>query len=412
MIHLLSRTPNQPMASQTHVTSTTYTVPLDHLTGTTNNVVIVSNQLLVGSHSIPPLHITSSTMVPQAMPVSAGNAVITHTPIGTLLLIRSNLSLPPRYNSLNTSIANPSQNPSRGPNLFVPPGYNVAIHFVPTPAQVLSGGPYIPPPPSPGGSNHLGPSISNQFGGTSRIVTSGFQILVGGKPQVGGKPKVGGHNPVYGQNIPALKSQPWKVPFQGNQQPSRGKHLQVNFFVPPSLGQPYPGSMNPSWGQNFQYNVPFQGSLPNQPTLVGYLTQNPPPPNFTGLANYLHTSYGPTSIPTRLPPQKYHFPQVNRQLTFLATLDLPDLSRILNDPILHSPYWPVIPAKLPSDIPKFDGRSGEDPNNHVMTFHLWCSSNSLMDDSIRLRLFQRTLMGSHPSGILIYHEGSLMNSIP
>jgi hypothetical protein len=46
------------------------------------------------------------------------------------------------------------------------------------------------------------------------------------------------------------------------------------------------------------------------------------------------------------------------------------------------------------DIPKFDGKVGEDPNNHVMTFHLWCSSNSLMDDSIRLRLFQRTLTGS------------------
>ena len=28
-----------------------------------------------------------------------------------------------------------------------------------------------------------------------------------------------------------------------------------------------------------------------------------------------------------------------------------------------------------------------------MTFHLWCSSNLLMDDSVRLRLFQRTLMG-------------------
>ena len=53
--------------------------------------------------------------------------------------------------------------------------------------------------------------------------------------------------------------------------------------------------------------------------------------------------------------------------------------------------WPVIPEKLPSDIPKFSGNPGEDPNNHVMTFHLWCSSNSLMDDSIRLRLFQRTL---------------------
>jgi hypothetical protein len=75
-------------------------------------------------------------------------------------------------------------------------------------------------------------------------------------------------------------------------------------------------------------------------------------------------------------------------------LDLLDLSRIINDPIRHSPQWPVIPAKLPLDILKFDGKAGEDPNNHVMTFHLWCSSNLLMDDSIRLRLFQRTLTGS------------------
>jgi hypothetical protein len=85
---------------------------------------------------------------------------------------------------------------------------------------------------------------------------------------------------------------------------------------------------------------------------------------------------------------------VNRQLPFLATLDLSDLSRILNDPIRHSPQWPIILAKLPLDIPKFDDKVGEDPNNHVMTFHLWCSSNSLMDDSICLRLFQRTLTGS------------------
>ena len=28
-----------------------------------------------------------------------------------------------------------------------------------------------------------------------------------------------------------------------------------------------------------------------------------------------------------------------------------------------------------------------------MTFHLWCSSNSIVDDSIRMRLFQRTLTG-------------------
>ena len=50
-------------------------------------------------------------------------------------------------------------------------------------------------------------------------------------------------------------------------------------------------------------------------------------------------------------------------------------------------------GKLPSDIEKFNGKISKDPKNHVMNFHLWCSSNSLMDDSIRLWLFQRTLTG-------------------
>ena len=52
-----------------------------------------------------------------------------------------------------------------------------------------------------------------------------------------------------------------------------------------------------------------------------------------------------------------------------------------------------MPTKLPSDILKFEAKAGEDPTDHITTFHLWCSSNSLMDDSIRLRLFQRTLTG-------------------
>ena len=116
--------------------------------------------------------------------------------------------------------------------------------------------------------------------------------------------------------------------------------------------------------------------------------KNLPQPNFSGLTNYLQTAYGPIGIPTGLPPQNYQFPQVNRHFPFLYTLDLPDLSRILNDPILHSPYWTVIPAKLPFDIPKFDSRSGEDPKNHVIKFHLSCSYNSLMDESIRLHIFQ------------------------
>jgi hypothetical protein len=105
------------------------------------------------------------------------------------------------------------------------------------------------------------------------------------------------------------------------------------------------------------------------------LNKNHPQLNFTGPSNYLQNAYGPTGIPTGLPPQNYQFPQVKRQFMFLATLDLPDLSRILNDPIFHSPYWSVLPAKLPSDIPNFDGLSGEDPNNHIMKFHFGVHPN-------------------------------------
>ena len=59
----------------------------------------------------------------------------------------------------------------------------------------------------------------------------------------------------------------------------------------------------------------------------------------------------------------------------------------------HDPAWPAGPTKLPSDIPKFEGKPGENPSEHITTFHLWCSLNSLHQDSVRLQLFQRTLMG-------------------
>jgi hypothetical protein len=54
---------------------------------------------------------------------------------------------------------------------------------------------------------------------------------------------------------------------------------------------------------------------------------------------------------------------------------------------------PPVPTKLPSDIKKFEFKNGEDPGDHVTNFHLWCSSNSLNDDSVRLILFQHTLTG-------------------
>jgi hypothetical protein len=111
----------------------------------------------------------------------------------------------------------------------------------------------------------------------------------------------------------------------------------------------------------------------------------------------LHRSGGPTSSQGgRTNPPSPHQgsgsqhtmaeanPPPQLQMPYLASLNIPDLSKLTNDPILHDPTWPVMPTKLPSDIPKFEGKAWDDPANHVMTFHLWCSSNNIMDDSIRL----------------------------
>ena len=123
------------------------------------------------------------------------------------------------------------------------------------------------------------------------------------------------------------------------------------------MNQPRGGSFN--FGQGFgPYRNPGWNVVPNTQSFIGL--------------------WGQVSQP--------HIP-------FLATLNLPDLSKLMNDPLSHDPTWPPIPTKLPSDIPKFEGKNGEDPGDHVTTFHLWCSSNSLNHDSIRLRLFQCTIIG-------------------
>jgi hypothetical protein len=100
----LGMSPNQPMASHTPMTSTAYTVPLDHFTGMTNNVVIVSDQfwlVLTQFFLFISLTLPWSHKLPMFLPESA---VITQPPIGTPLPLRSNTSLPPGYNTLNTSV--------------------------------------------------------------------------------------------------------------------------------------------------------------------------------------------------------------------------------------------------------------------------------------------------------------------
>lgn len=84
----------------------------------------------------------------------------------------------------------------------------------------------------------------------------------------------------------------------------------------------------------------------------------------------------------------YHPFDFNQQLPSIATPKFLDLTRLTNDPIAHPPWWSIIHTKLPSNIPKFNGNPREDASTHVMMYHLWCSSNSLNDDSIRLCLFK------------------------
>jgi hypothetical protein len=81
----------------------------------------------------------------------------------------------------------------------------------------------------------------------------------------------------------------------------------------------------------------------------------------------------------------------NMPFPFLATLNLLELLCLKNEPILHNLLWSAIPVKLPSYMSKFNGKPREDPPTHIMAYQLLCSSNSLMEDSVRLCLFHTFL---------------------
>ena len=133
--------------------------------------------------------------------------------------------------------------------------------------------------------------------------------------------------------------------------------------------QSYPGYTyyQPQQTQFGLVNLSFLGgyNIPNANPILGY-PEYPPPG-------------------ARLVTQGFR--DLNRQLSFISTLDLPNLSCLMIDSINYLAYWPPMPNELPNDIPKFEGKLREDPSNHVITYHLWCASNSIINDSILLRLF-------------------------
>lgn len=148
------------------------------------------------------------------------------------------------------------------------------------------------------------------------------------------------------------------------------------------------------------FNTSFGGNIPGYGNFSVRFGQTL---NFFGPQGFPYGSVYSMSNPWQLGASKnigYSFQNVRNpshsewnsqdpmHLPFLTTLHFPDLSKLMNDPIRYNLEWPRVPTKLPSDIPKFKENSGEDPIDHITTFHLWCSSNSLIDNSIKLTLFQ------------------------
>jgi hypothetical protein len=131
------------------------------------------------------------------------------------------------------------------------------------------------------------------------------------------------------------------------------------------MGNPYPTAGYTSFPQ------PYSGSYPY-------------PPN-----HYMGGPYGPFSLNTTSPLNQNPF--VSTPLPFLVTLELLDLSKLANDPIIYHPSWPPVLVKIPTKIPKFEGKTRDNPASHITTYHLWCVSISMLDDSIKLHLFLHTL---------------------
>jgi hypothetical protein len=235
----------------------------------------------------------------------------------------------------------------------------------------------------------------NGAGGNNTLAQSAFPS--GGTPIFGQSNPAQGTIPMLGANIPG----PWNsgqgsnlatgMSFWGNAFHNQWNPGQATMPLPTGSAWNNP-SQSPQQTMNAQNPMSFMG---NQPMMSPQM-QNP----FAGQGQGFYPNPGQQPNfswqpgASQTPGPFYPGYQQQPKLPFLATLHLPDLTRLLNDPICHDPRWPPMPTKLPSDIPKFETKPNEDPGDHVTTFHLWCSSNSLKDDSVQLRLFQRTLIGS------------------
>jgi hypothetical protein len=238
-------------------------------------------------------------------------------------------------------------------------------------------------PPSHSMSVGSTPFSWNKTFGNNTFSSDAF--LTGGNPLFGQSTPVQGTIPAQGKNLAG----PWNLA-EGSI-PSSEMLIWGNYFhnqwnpgqttMPIPTGQAWGNpSQSPSNTRHAQQSMSYFG---NQPMMSPHM-KNPyagqGPGFYQNLGQQPNFSWQPGASQTLGP----FFPGYQQQpkLPFLATLHLPDLTRLLTDPIFHDPCWPPMPMKFPLDIPKFEANPNEDPGDHVTTFHLWCSSNSLKYDFV------------------------------
>jgi hypothetical protein len=233
---------------------------------------------------------------------------------------------------------------------------------IPPSTPFIRSGPFQSSGPNPAWG--WGTSMGSGSQSTSMSSTSTpSHFTVGSRVTLSPHPVSAGGNPFPGQFVP------WKGPLSSSrgvvgEYPSprpveslsrdvtRGKPLSrsvyphARIFSFPwgsaggNLGFPLGNQMGggfPPFNQGPQGFIPSSGSIENSFWKPG-------------------ASYNP-----RPSFQAAHQSMTQPRLPFLETLHFPDLSKLMNDPIHHDPSWPAVPTKLPSDIPKFEGKSGEDP---------------------------------------------------
>ena len=274
-------------------------------------------------------------------------------------MVEESSHAPPR-----PSVSNPIQIPgprrvSIGNTTYIPSHVPSSSNPVPSNAFLMTH-----PPPSSCGPSGRNVATSHVHSATANMVISQIRvppILLACHVPISRSshvpPRGAPHIPNYGTSHGTSHGTPYGY-FHGH---SYGLQYGKNY-------QPYGyGYPQPAYSSNYGFVAPHNQGTPHQNASMqpymgqmggGYYDQGH---GFYSNQPYMNQNYqGAWNRPAQ------------PRLPFLATLNLPDLQRLMNDPVSHNLAWKIVPNKIPSDISNFEGKAGEDPGEHVTTFHLLC----------------------------------------